>query len=88
MRINERMKVRSVAGEHIVMMQSDDSADMTRVVALNESALLLYNALMGREFEIDDVVKLLVEEYEVDEEPARADAQAWVNDMKKNHLVV
>ena len=82
------MKVRTVAGENIVIMPGDNGTDMTRVVALNESALLLYNMLMGREFELDDVVRLLVDEYEVDEEAARKDAEAWVIDMKKNHLVV
>lgn len=88
MKINERMKVRNVAGENIVIMQGVEGTDMTRVVALNESALLLYNALTGHEFEVKDVVHLLVDEYEVDEEAARKDAEAWVADMKKNNLVV
>lgn len=82
------MKVRSVAGENIVMMQGVNGTDMTRVVALNESALLLYNALIGRDFEIDDVVRIMVDEYEVDEEVARKDAVAWVDDMKKSNLVI
>lgn len=88
MKINERMKVRNVAGENIVIMQGVEGTDMTRVVALNESALLLYNALTGHEFEVKDVVRLLVDEYEVDEEAARKDAEAWVADMKKNNFVV
>ena len=88
MRINDKMKVRSVAGENIVMMQGVNGTDMTRVVALNESALLLYNALIGRNFEIDDVVRIMVDEYEVDEEVARKDAVAWVDDMKKSNLVI
>lgn len=88
MKINERMKVRNVAGENIVIMQGVEGTDMTRVVALNESALLLYNALTGHEFEVKDVVRLLVDEYEVDEEAAHKDAEAWVADMKKNNLVV
>lgn len=88
MRINDKMKVRSVAGENIVMMQGVNGTDMTRVVALNESALLLYNALIGRDFEIDDVVRIMVDEYEVDEEVARKDAVAWVDDMKKSNLVI
>lgn len=88
MKINERMKVRNVAGENIVIMQGVEGTDMTRVVALNESSLLLYNALTGHEFEVKDVVRLLVDEYEVDEEAARKDAEAWVADMKKNNLVV
>lgn len=87
MRINDKMKVRTVAGENIVIMQDASGSDMTRVVALNESALLLYNALAGREFEVDDIVRLLTEEYEVNETDARKDAEAWVFEMKKNALV-
>lgn len=87
MRINDKMKVRTVAGENIVIMQDASGSDMTRVVALNESALLLYNALAGRKFEVDDIVRLLTEEYEVNETDARKDAEAWVSEMKKNALV-
>lgn len=87
MRINDKMKVRTVAGENIVIMQDASGSNMTRVVALNESALLLYNALAGREFEVDDIVRLLTEEYEVNETDARKDAEAWVSEMKKNALV-
>lgn len=88
MKINERMKIRQVVGENVVIMPGVESTDMTRVVALNESAMLLYNALAGREFEVADVVRMLVDEYEVDEYAARKDAEAWVADMKKNHLIV
>ena len=87
MRINDKMKLRNVAGENIILMQNADGTDMTRVVALNESALLLYNRLMGREFEQDDVVHTLVDEYEVSEDDARKDAESWVAEMKKNALV-
>lgn len=82
------MKIRQVVGENVVIMPGVESTDMTRVVALNESAMLLYDALTGREFEVDDVVRMLVDEYEVDEDAARKDAEAWVADMKKNHLIV
>lgn len=82
------MKIRQVVGENVVIMPGVESTDMTRVVALNESAMLLYNALTGREFEVADVVRMLVDEYEVDEDAARKDAEAWVADMKKNHLIV
>jgi len=88
MKINEKMRVRQVAGENIVVMTGVNGTDLTRVVALNESALLLYNALSGKDFEVEDVVRLLVDEYEVDEEAARKDAEAWVADMKNNQLVL
>lgn len=88
MRINEKMKIRNVAGENIVIMPSDDAADMTKVVALNESSLLLYNQLKGREFAFDDAVQLLLDNYDVDEATARKDAEAWLADMRKHRLIV
>ncbi len=88
MRINEKMKIRNVAGENIVIMPSDDAADMTKVVTLNESSLLLYNQLKGREFAFDDAVQLLLDNYDVDEATARKDAEAWLADMRKHRLIV
>lgn len=88
MKINEKMKIRNVAGENIVIMPSDDAADMTKVVALNESSLLLYNQLKGREFSLDDAVQLLLDNYDVDEATARKDAEAWLADMRKHRLIV
>lgn len=88
MRINEKMKIRNVAGENIVIMPSDDAADMTKVVALNESSLLMYNQLKGREFALDDAVQLLLDNYDVDEASARKDAEAWLADMRKHRLIV
>lgn len=88
MRIDSRKKIRDVAGEHIMIMQGRKSTDMTRVVALNESALHLYNLLLGREFGEEDVVSLMLDEYEVDEATARHDAAAWIESMKKEGLII
>lgn len=87
MRINERIKVRSVAGENVVIMPGAESTDMTRVVGLNESALMLYNRLNGREFGLDEVVGLLTEVYAVEDAVARRDAEAWLDEMKKNNML-
>ena len=87
MRISCKMKVRQVADENIVILPGANSTDLTRVVGLNESALLLYEGLQGRDFELKDVVQLLTSEYEVNEEQATKDALTWVDAMKKNGLV-
>lgn len=82
------MKVRTVAGENIVIMQGDGGADMTKVVALNESSMLLYEKLSGRDFEMADIVQLLSDTYEVDPATARSDAEVWVEQMRRNSLIV
>ena len=88
MRINEKIKLRDVAGEHIVIMQDGNNTDMTKVVALNESALLLYNALRNKEFTIEEAVHVLTDEYEVAEADAVRDAENWIAEMKQNGLIV
>jgi hypothetical protein len=81
------MKVRHVAGEDIVITQSPEAADMTKVIALNESALHLYNALQERDFTMQDVVDTLLEAYDVDADTARRDAEAWVAEMQQNLMI-
>ena len=44
-------KVREIAGENVVILQGNHVSDMTRIIALNESSLLLWNELYGKEFE-------------------------------------
>lgn len=88
MRFDERKKVRTVAGENIVIMQADGEADMTKVVALNESAMLVYEQLKGKEFAVADVSRVLTDEYEVDEATAMADAEELVASMRREHLII
>ena len=88
MKINPSIKIRDVAGEHIVVMPGAMQTDLTRVIALNGSALLLYNALSGRDFELEDAVHVLTDEYDVSPDVARRDAQALIDDMRKNNLLL
>ncbi len=87
MKINEAYKVREMAGEHVVIMQGRYGADMTRVISLNESSLYLWDALQGREFEVEDAAALLIERYGIDSETASRDAAAWVEKLKACKLI-
>jgi hypothetical protein len=87
MRIKQGYKVRELAGENVVIMQGRSGADMTRVISLNNSSLLLWNNLLDVDFSADDVKRILLENYDVDEAVAAADAQAWVEKMQQTGLV-
>ncbi len=88
MKINPIYKVRKVAGENIILLQGKTSEDLTRVVAFNDSALLMWNELMGKEFSLDDAVQVLMDNYEVEEPVARADAQKWIDNIRENNLLL
>ena len=83
MRIKQGHKVREIA----VIMQGQQGVDMTRVVALNDSSLLLWNNLLEVDFSIDDVKRILLENYDVEETVAATDAQAWIAKLQQAGLV-
>lgn len=81
MKISNQYKVREMAGEHIIVMPGRYGVDMTRVVALNATSLYLWEALAEREFDLDEVARLLTESYEIDAETARRDAEKWIEQL-------
>lgn len=88
MKINTKYKVRQVAGENIVLVQGRNPGDMTSVVAFNDSSLYLWNSLLDKDFEMEDVVSLLTERYEVDEAVAAKDAESWLKTLEEKGLLV
>ena len=87
MKFKEGYKVRSMAGENVVIMQGTAGSDMTRIISLNDSSLLLWNELQGKEFEVADVAAILVENYGIDTETAECDAKAWVEKLHECNLI-
>ena len=83
MRINSNYKIREIAGETIVVNQGTANVNMTRIIALNVSARLLYETLAEQEFTIADAAKVLVDTYGIGEEQALKDAAKWAESLQK-----
>lgn len=88
MKINTIYKVRKVAGENIILLQGKTNGDMTRVIAFNDSALLLWESLQGKDFSVQDAANVLLDNYDVDSAVANADAQKWVDTLRENGLLL
>ena len=88
MKINSNYKLRSIAGETIVVNQGTTGTDMTRIISLNTSAKLLYEELLGMEFALEDAAKVLQETYGISEEQALKDANVWVEALTKCGVIV
>ena len=83
MKINSNYKLRSIAGETIVVNQGTTGIDMTRIISLNASAKLLYEQLLGKEFTLEDAAKVLVDTYGISIEQALEDAEKWADALRK-----
>lgn len=62
--------------------------DFSKLIGLNESSLCLWKRMAESEFTIDDLVKTLTDEYEVDDATARKDVEALVAQYKKEGVVI
>ena len=88
MRFKKEYKVRSIAGENVVIMQGKLGSDVTRVISLNDTSLLLWNELQGVDFDLERVVAVLLENYQVDEATATKDAEAWIAKLQECGLLI
>ncbi len=87
MKIKSEYKVRQIAGENVVILQGCGNSDMTQIITLNDSALLLWKELEGKDFGVEDAVAALCENYDVEETVAKNDAEAWIKRMQECGLV-
>ena len=88
MKINSNYKIREVAGEIIVVNQGTANVNMTRIIALNASARLLYESLADKDFTLEDATDILSETYGIPAEVALKDAQVWVDALQKCGIIV
>ena len=87
MKLKENLVLREIAGEYMIVNPYNQSVDMTQVLSLNETAGWLWKQVEGKEFECEQLVDLLCEEYEVDRSEAEADVRDLCQEWKKNGLL-
>ena len=83
MKIKSMYKVRQVAGENLIVGQGRLNADMTKVISLNDTAVLLWNELTGKDFTCEDAADVLVANYGIEKERVMADAAKWIEKMNE-----
>ncbi len=77
MKIDARYRLRETAGLYILLDRQSETADLTRIVTLNDSARLLWQRLQKRQFTEADAAAILTEHYGLSPQQAAADARKW-----------
>lgn len=77
MKVKNGFNLREVCGEHIIVAEGDENIDFSNIISMNESSAYLWEEVqkMGT-FTVDNLVKLICNQYEIDETTARKDAIA------------
>lgn len=87
MKLRSDLVLRTIGSDHLIVDPSQDMVDLSTVYTLNSSAAWLWEQLKGKEFAIDTIVDLLCENYDVDIEQAKSDAEILLQDFQKQGLL-
>ena len=86
MRIKEGFVLRNMGGSPVVVSIGAASKVFNGMVKLNEAGELLWKKLMEDATE-DELIQTLLEEYDVTEEIAKKDVQAFLDSLKKPGII-
>ncbi|MBQ8033522.1 MAG: PqqD family protein [Bacteroidales bacterium] len=82
MKIIEGFILRDIMGQATIIGEGAAQVDFNKLITLNATAAFLWRSVEGKEFDIDTLANLLVEEYGISSELAQKDAahiaEKWV----------
>lgn len=87
MRIKEGFELRTICGENIIISHGVQNINFTKIISLNESAAEVWKSLIGTDFTVEDMVKVILDNYEIDEATALNDCNTLLKNWKEVGLV-
>ncbi len=86
MKIKDGFAKREIAGSHIVVPVGKTALEFNAMITLNESGAFYWD-IFQNDITIDEAVKLILDEYEVEESRARTDVEKFVAMLEENDLI-
>lgn len=88
MKIKNGFELQEVCGEFIIVPTGIENVDFSKIISINESAADLWKIVSTmEEFSIEDMVRTLLDNYEVDEDTAREDCAKIVECWREMNLI-
>ena len=85
MRIRRGLSVRKIGDDYVVEW---DCQDVGILITLNETSYYLWSKLQTRiSFTLNDMVKILTEEYDVNADVAQNDCETLLESWKNSNLI-
>ena len=82
MKTKEGFVLREMCGENIITGEGLEHINFNKLISLNSTAAFLWNAVAGKDFTVESMAKMLVDEYGIDIELALKDSaslsKAWI----------
>ena len=86
MKITKEFVLRDIAGEHILIPIGATALELNGLITVNEVGVTIWK-LLQNEVTFDEIVAAVLEEYEVEEETARADVREFLDTLIENRIL-
>ncbi len=86
MKIKDGFVLRKIADVHVVVPAGDVGVDFNGIITLNETAAFLFGQLQ-KETSKGALLMQLLTEYDVDNETAMADVEAFCSQLEEANLI-
>lgn len=87
MKAKEGFNLRTICGEQIIVAEGKENIDFSSIISMNETSAYLWEAIKGKEFTQEDLVKLLLEQYEVEMDIASKDVEILIKQWKDAAII-
>ena len=87
MKTKKGFNLRQVCGENVIVAEGAENIDFSSIISMNESSAYLWNNIQGKEFDKNNLVELLTQEYDVDVDTAAKDVEALVAQWLKAGII-
>ena len=86
MRINKEFVLREIAGDYIIIPIGATALEFNGLITVNEVGVTIWNMLQ-EEVTMDDLVREILSEYDVEEAVVRADVEAFLGKLVENNII-
>lgn len=88
MKRNNTYKMNSVCGEKFIMAEGIENIDVNNLIAMNETAAFLWDAMGDEEFTVEGLVEKITAEYEVSADEAKTNLEDFITLMKEQGCIL
>ena len=80
-------RLKKIGDEHIIMHNGTGNVDFSNIISLNPTATRLWQHVEGTDFNTDTLTDFLTENYEVDAETAKRDAEQLIKNWLEAGII-
>ena len=87
MKIKDGFTLHQIGDEYIIMYNGTQNVDFNNIISLNSTAAHLWKHVEGMDFYADTLTDFLMENYEVDSETAKRDAEQLIKNWLEAGII-